>query len=75
MIENEKEHEEILKDGAEAWNKWRDENEKVMPRLSEADLVGWNLKGANLHGADLRGADLSDASQIQPCHSRWCRFS
>jgi uncharacterized protein YjbI with pentapeptide repeats len=64
MIENEKEHEEILKDGAEAWKKWRDKNLNVMPQLSEADLVGWNLKGANLHGADLRGADLSNAILI-----------
>lgn len=64
MIEHEREHEGILKDGAVAWNKWREENNNVMPRLSEADLVGRDLKGANLKGADLRGADLSDAILI-----------
>jgi hypothetical protein len=63
------EHLQILKQGVEAWNTWRDENEDIPPDLRRADLTGANLSEANLHGAildganlisaDLRGADLS----------------
>jgi len=38
-------HIEILKDGIETWNKWRQENPTVTP-----DLRGANLWGANLWG-------------------------
>jgi uncharacterized protein YjbI with pentapeptide repeats len=47
----------ILRQGAEAWNKWREENLEV-----EVDLVGANLFGANLCEVDLRGADLREAN-------------
>jgi hypothetical protein len=57
---------EILKQGVEVWNKWRDKNPGFQVDLFGADLNGANLKEANLSGADLRQAnlwktDLSDA--------------
>jgi hypothetical protein len=52
------EHVTILKQGVDAWNKWRDENPNVRPDLSEAILSRANLSGADLTGADLGGAHL-----------------
>jgi uncharacterized protein YjbI with pentapeptide repeats len=57
------EHLEILKQGVEAWNKWRGEDIGVAPDLAaadlrEADLVWADLDGANLGAANLFGADL-----------------
>jgi uncharacterized protein YjbI with pentapeptide repeats len=59
-------HVALLKQGVDAWNKWRDENRGIIPdlytaHLRGADLVGANLSGADLSGADLRGANLSGA--------------
>ena len=55
------EHLEILKQGVEVWNKWREDNPGVQPDLREADLEGANLIGANIEGAILTGAYLSGA--------------
>jgi len=60
------EHLEILKQGAKAWNKWRDEHREIRPDLSEAYLSDavlsyTNLSDANLRGVFLRGADLIGA--------------
>jgi hypothetical protein len=66
-----------LKEGVEAWNRWRKENPKFLPDLSGANLSNANLEGANLWAANLietnlkwtnlrtsnfRGATLLDAS-------------
>jgi uncharacterized protein YjbI with pentapeptide repeats len=57
----------ILKQGVNAWNKWREENLETRPDLTEADL-SWarlreaNLFMANLSGAELRGTKLSGAN-------------
>jgi hypothetical protein len=58
----------ILKEGVEAWDRWRDDHPDDRPdlseadlrkaRLGEADLGEANLSKANLGGADLRGAKL-----------------
>jgi len=58
------EHLEILKQGVEAWNVWRESNPTIQPDLSGAELKGVPLKGvnlllANLRGANLEGVDLS----------------
>ena len=59
------EHLKILKQGVEAWNKWRKENPHIRPDLSKADLAEENIEGANLHKADLRGVDLSNAILVR----------
>jgi hypothetical protein len=55
------EHLNILKQGVEAWNKWREEHPDIRPDLPEADLREANLRGADLRGADLLQVDLSGA--------------
>ena len=55
------EHLEILKNGVEEWNKWREENNTIVPNLLDADLSYLNLNYANLSSIDLSFADLSYA--------------
>jgi hypothetical protein len=54
-------HLRILKQGTDAWNRWRLENPEIVPDLSGANLIRAGLSEANLIGADLRVADLSRA--------------
>ena len=54
------EHLAILKEGVQAWNKWRAENAEDRP-----DLRGADLSGADLSEADLREVDLSEARLIE----------
>lgn len=51
---------EIIKQGPEVWNKWREEHPEAFVNLFRA-----NLSGANLEYADLRGANLIEASLLQ----------
>lgn len=53
------EHLDILKQGIDAWNTWRNQHSELRPDLSEADL-----SLANLDGANLRKANLSFALQL-----------
>ncbi len=46
-------HVKILKEGVEAWNKWRRDNPAVRPDLNTADLGAADLGTAYLHGANL----------------------
>jgi uncharacterized protein YjbI with pentapeptide repeats len=61
-------HLDILQQGVEAWNAWREQNPSIRPflletnRFSEADLSGANLSGAMLSGADLSRARLFRAN-------------
>jgi hypothetical protein len=62
---------DILKQGVEAWNQWREEHPDIRPDLSGSDLNNAHLRGvdlqdadlshADLHGANFSDADLSDA--------------
>jgi len=67
---------EILMQGATAWNQWREENPEAKPdlsglvlenaalasvRLEQFRLSGAQFRGADLTGAQLNGADLSGA--------------
>ena len=55
------EHLRLLRQGVEAWNKWREENPDVRPELDGADLSNTFAPSANLSGANLMGAQLSAA--------------
>ena len=59
------EHLEVLKQGVEPWNQWRQEHPDVLPDLSDALLQQAKLSGANLSRADLRRADLREADLSQ----------
>ena len=64
------EHLDILKQGIEVWNQWREEHPNIRPDLIRAKLIGANLFGANLFGANLRraylfGANLRNTSLIE----------
>ena len=54
------EHLAILKQGVEAWNKWRSDHTDVRPNLDGADLNEAELNGVNLRQVDLRGAVAAD---------------
>ncbi|MEN3335200.1 MAG: hypothetical protein V7641_4565 [Blastocatellia bacterium] len=57
------EHLDILNQGVEAWNAWREENPEIRRLdLSDANLYRANLSGANLSGANLIGANLRVAN-------------
>ena len=56
------EHLSKIREGIQAWNKWREENPDVYPDLKDASLMMANLKGVNLNWADLRGVDLTSAN-------------
>jgi hypothetical protein len=64
------EHVEMLKQGAEIWNRWRKENYLVQPNLSQVDLSNTDLRWfeqimeVNFSYADLRVADLSGLSLL-----------
>jgi uncharacterized protein YjbI with pentapeptide repeats len=56
------EHLQILKQGVEAWNAWRNQHRDIWrPDLIQADLIQTDLSEADLSRADLSGADLSEA--------------
>ena len=74
------EHLKILKQGVEAWNRWRRDHPNVVPRLGGADLSAANLRGADFTGvilfkenlilahlvrADLGAANLSGANLVE----------
>ena len=54
---NEK-HFEIVQQGVEEWNKWREENPEIEPDLSDIDLSDMKLNNANLSDTDLRRSIL-----------------
>ena len=55
------EHLELLMQGIEHWNRWREEHPDVRPDLSDAVLQRAKLGGANFSSADIRRADLREA--------------
>ena len=59
-----KEQLKLIKQGVDAWNKWREEHADTRPDLRGADLSGAKLRRVNLSGAKLIGADLYRASLV-----------
>lgn len=55
------EHLAILKQGVEAWNKWRAEHPDIEPDFSESDLQMTDLSGAKLYRADFYATNLTKA--------------
>jgi len=56
----------ILKQGADAWNRWREDHPDIIPELADVNLEGHGLRGYNFRGAKffrvlMQGADLRDA--------------
>ena len=64
VIFREANHEHVakLKEGVEAWNRWREENPVITPNLSSARLDGSTLPGVNLRHARLDGVQLVNAN-------------
>jgi uncharacterized protein YjbI with pentapeptide repeats len=52
---------EIVKQGVQAWNKWREKNPEAKVDLSGADLNRANLSGVNLVGVNFIGAKFNEA--------------
>ena len=65
-------HLNLLNQGVEVWNEWRNQNRQIQARLENAylinaDLINANLSSANLGGAYLINADLS-GSDLSKAH-------
>ena len=63
------EHLEILKQGVDVWNQWRENNPWIIPDLwgvdlSDAQIQKINFQGVNLVNADFSKADLTQANFI-----------
>jgi uncharacterized protein YjbI with pentapeptide repeats len=56
-----REHFEILRQGVDAWNQWRDRNYYIRPRFTWSDLHGIDIRDAYLAEADLSHVDFSGA--------------
>jgi uncharacterized protein YjbI with pentapeptide repeats/DNA-binding XRE family transcriptional regulator len=62
-----KQHLALLKKGTAAWNRWRERNPEIRPKLYRMNLsrLGYpDLEGANFSGADLREAQLDKANLV-----------
>ena len=54
------EHLNMLKQGVEVWNQWRQEQQDVIPDLSNA-----HLNGAYLNGASITSEQLGEARSLK----------
>jgi TIR domain/Pentapeptide repeats (8 copies) len=52
------EHIEIIREGVEAWNEWREKNPETLPDLINADLINADLSRARLSGANFYNARI-----------------
>jgi uncharacterized protein YjbI with pentapeptide repeats len=52
------EHLNIIKQGVDVWNQWREENPETVPDLSQADIRGCQLQKIDLNNTDLKEAKL-----------------
>jgi len=56
----EKQHIDLLHQGAEVWNQWREDENYVVPDLSWQDLREINIREMDLSKANLTGVNLSN---------------
>lgn len=63
------EHLEILEQGVEVWNKWREDNQDIKPNLRWIIFNGANLDNANLSEANLSNANLIKNSHYGKCET------
>ena len=56
------EHLNRVKQGVDAWNKWRENNPNEVPDLSQADIRGYKLQKINLINANLKETKLQYAN-------------
>lgn len=54
-------HLEILREGAQTWNGWREKHPDETPDLANADLSSVSLRDCDLAAVNLSGADLESA--------------
>src|SRR5215472_19266063 len=54
------EHLDILKQGVEVWNTWRQDHPELQPDLCHEDLHELHLEGANLKETNFEGANLQN---------------
>jgi uncharacterized protein YjbI with pentapeptide repeats len=71
-------HLQILQQGVETWNQWRDRHRALRPDLSRADLSGANLTETTLTGANLSHVQLfetvfgdTDFTAVQGLKDLW----
>jgi uncharacterized protein YjbI with pentapeptide repeats len=55
---------QLIKQGAEAWNRWREQNPETKPDLTNADLRGAKLEGYNFKDACMEGVRLHEAKLV-----------
>lgn len=56
------EHLNLLQQGVDAWNEWRERNPEIIPDLSGTSLIEADFGGANLRNVTLSGADWYEAT-------------
>src|SRR5260221_2370648 len=64
------EHLDMLKQGVDTWNRWREEHPEVQPDLSKADLSVNFFVQANLSSTNLFGTNLSVSNCIMANFSK-----
>ncbi len=58
-------HLEILRQGVDVWNKWREENPDIQADLIEANLTAIDLRYVNFSGVNLSRANLKSTILIE----------
>ncbi|MEW6235437.1 MAG: pentapeptide repeat-containing protein [Candidatus Omnitrophota bacterium] len=68
------EQESILREGAEAWNAWREAHPDIVPDLRGVVCINVCLDGVNLSDANLREADFHESSLMNAnlCGAELC---
>ena len=58
-------HLDVLHQGIDVWNQWRQEHHSIQPDFSSVDFKGAQLSRVNLAGARLNGADFRESLLIR----------